>query len=295
MDSSYHLKLVLNETTGYHRTANDQLLVAHAQNMYPTVISAIDKVIVDGEYDKYVESIGPYDRFIWEESHRGDKTNLFSYKKIKVSPTWTEQLWAPVFERVRLQLEKQWADDLRDYQASLVLLQNTQTVTFFTTNNYVEYKDVDCGIGIKVWINSIGQVILPVVVCESKTGHFCKTACTGVDGIARRVLDLNPNVLAFTVTDNNISVGRDVEVDHVYGSGGILIMHRGSKNKSREDYPALHPNKFKLVEEGCNKYLSTKSVLDFTTINQTQTSGVKLIDAIKTNGYYAPPALTQYF
>jgi len=297
MDSKYHLKLVLNETTGYQRTAGDLRLVDEANRLYQTVIPAIDALMQDGSYQNYVSAIEPYDRFVWEHSHKGDKANIFSYKKIKVSPSWTEQFWAPVFERVRIKLVQHWAQDLQAHAAELVLLQNTQTVTSLTTAGFAEHKDVDVGIGVKVWSPALQtRVVLPMVVCESKTGHFCKTACTGVDGIARRVLDLNPNVLAFTVTDNQISVGREVEVDHAYGSGGILIMHRGQAPKSRESYPSLHAHKFQLVENGCYKYLISKNVSDFVdSINVTRTSGIRLMDKIIQHGYYIPDPLTQYF
>lgn len=297
MDARYHLKLVLNETTGYQRTSRDLVLMDQASHLYEQVLHAIHQVISDGDYSAYLKSIEDYDRFVWEHSHQGDKSNMFAYKKIKVSPSWTEQFWAPVFERVRQRIAPQWQTQLAERGAELVLLQNTQTVTSITAAGNIENKDVDVGVGIRVWSDFVGaKITLPVIVAESKTGHFCKTACTGVDGIARRVLTFNPRVLAFTVTDNQISVGRDVEVSHAYGSGGILIMHRGQGIKSREDYPKLHAHKFEMVENGCYKYLATLQANDFIDrVTITQTNGVKLMDELSKGGYYVPSTLMNYF
>jgi hypothetical protein len=82
MNVNYHIDLVKKPTTGYKRSANDHALAAKAQELYPAVAAALLEAVEDGNWQKYCNSIEEYDRFVWIESHRGDKTNIFSYKKI---------------------------------------------------------------------------------------------------------------------------------------------------------------------------------------------------------------------
>jgi hypothetical protein len=284
MNFNYHIDLVKNPSGSYSRTAADHALVDRAVTMYPKVVAVMKKVIQDGKYDEYAKSIAEYDRFVWEESHRGDKTNIFAYKKIKVSPSWTEQFWAPVFERVRLQISKTWNTDL-------VLIQNTQVVESCGKDGPSGYKDVDGGIGILS--NRWPPAIMPVVVAEDKTGHFCKTACTGVDGIMRRVRTMNPNVLGMCITDNNVSVGQTSLVDDVFSAGGVLISQRGQNGK-KVAYPALDASKFALVEQLCVNYLTTKTASDFLNIVTKKKTTMYLREAIDKKGHYVPAELEQY-
>jgi len=282
MDTNYHINLVKKPTTGYNRTANDHVLARQAEELYPVVAQAMLNAVVDGDWAKYCQSIETYDQFVWEQSQKGDKTNIFAYKKIKVSPSWTEQLWAPVFERVRKSFENQW-------NTSLALIQNTEVVESWS-NGPTSFKDVDGGVGI---VDPTHGCIMPIVVAEDKTGHFCKTACTGVDGIMRRVRAMNPNVLGMCITDNNVSVGQTSLVENVFGAGGLLVCQRGT-NGVYEKYPKLNADKFELVEKICLNYLANKSKEDFLIKISTASSNVYLRAQIDSNGVYVPPELTQY-
>lgn len=288
MDFDYHLKLVTNSNTGYDRTAHDLDLVEQAKTLYPSARTAMQKVVEDGDYQSYVKGIEPYDRFIWHHSHLGDKSNIFAYKKIKVSPSWTEQIWAPVFERVRRQMADHWQT------GELRIIQNTQVVESFSDQGPSGFKDVDNGIAVTATMaGSYWEFLMPVVVVEDKTGHFCKTACTGVDAIIRRVKAMNPKVLAFVMTDNNVSVGRDSLVENVFGAGGVLISQRG-KNNSREDYPPLHADRFQTVERLCLNYLRDQSITDFLNIQNAQPRGQSLRESIDQDGRFVPEPLRQY-
>lgn len=282
MNINYHIDLVKKPTTGYNRSAGDHALAAKAQELYPNVAAAMLDAVKHGNWQKYCNVIEEYDRFVWVESHRGDKTNIFSYKKIKVSPSWTEQLWAPVFERVRKSVEAKW-------NTSLTLIQNTKVAESWSQGP-ASFKDVDGGVGI---VDPTYGCIMPIVVSEDKTGHFCKTACTGVDGIMRRVRTMNPNVLGMCITDNNVSVGQDSLVENVFGAGGVLISQRGT-NGSKEKYPKLNADKFALVETICLNYLATKNKDDFLIKKSTKNSNVFLRENIDRSGYYVPPNLQQY-
>jgi hypothetical protein len=282
MDINYHINLVKKPTTGYNRTNNDHELARHAQTLYPAVAQAMLDAVVDGDWEKYCCDIKIYDQFVWEQSHKGDKSNIFAYKKIKISPSWTEQLWAPVFERVRRSLQNKW-------NTGLILIQNTEVVESWSTGP-ASFKDVDGGIGI---LDATYGCVMPIVVVEDKTGHFCKTACTGVDGIMRRVRTMNPNVLGMCITDNQVSVGQDSLVENVFGAGGVLISQRGT-NGSKERYPKLNSEKFKLVEDLCLNYLDSKTKEDFLIKTSTSSSNVFLREQIDRNGVYIPPDLKKY-
>lgn len=290
MNLDYHIDLVRNPSTGYARTALDLDLVAQAQSLYVQARLAMSQLTLDGDYKAYVLAIRDYDRFVWQASHQGDKTNLFAYKKIKVSPSWTEQIWAPVFERVRQHLETIW-------RCPLVLVQNQSVVDAVDHLGPRAYKDVDIGIGLLKHLAGWDRpVILPVAVAESKTGHYCKTACTNVDGIVRRVRTLNPRVLAFCITDNNVSVARDALVDHVFGHGGVLVQQRGvgANNDHDLDYPELAPENFQLVEKICRGHLSKYSYNDFAHVKGAATSDQTLRSSIDAHGYFVPKELEAY-
>lgn len=289
MDTKYHIDLVNNEATNYTRTAYDRELAKKANALYPNVENAMRQLIVDGDYKKYIDSITEYDAFIWEESHRGDKTNIFAYKKIKVSPTWTEQIWAPVFERIRQHFVQKWSVDLD-------LVQNISVVETLPVKGKPAFKNVDAGISIKKEFLEFQKYYnLPVIVVEMKTGHYCKVACTGVDAIIRRTKSMNSNILAFAITDNNISVGMNAEIDQVWSSGGILIQQRGiGLNQKRVPYPCLSYKNFELVEKISKNYLSTKSPADFLNIVPNNTSGIKLRKHIDVDGYYIPESLVKF-
>ena len=105
MDTNYHINLVINTSSGHKRTNNDKQLAVEAESLYKEVVPAMIKAVQTGDWSKYCKSIENYDRFVWEQSHKGNEANMFANPKIKVGPSWLEQLWAPVFERIRIKIE----------------------------------------------------------------------------------------------------------------------------------------------------------------------------------------------
>ena len=112
MNTNYHIDLVKKPTTSYQRSAADHELANLAVKLYPKAANAMTSVVSNGDWQTYCQDIEEYDKFVWEQSHKGDKSNIFAYKKIKVSPSWTEQIWAPVFERVRQKVSLHWGVSL---------------------------------------------------------------------------------------------------------------------------------------------------------------------------------------
>ena len=288
MDTEYHINLVKNLGGGYKRTPNDLKLIEQAEKLYPAVRAGMTDVVKDGDYVKYVKAINAYDAFYWEQAHKGDQTNIYAYPKIKIGPSWTEQLWAPFFERVRLQIIDHWkhTDD------NMCLVQNTTVVENVSKGGNIGNKDVDGGIAIKV-VKNDKTYRMPVVVAEMKGGHMCKTITTQVDAIVRRFKNMNPHVLAFAITDNQASTGKKVLTDTVFGAGGILIVQRG-QNHVQEVHPKLNPAMFKLVETISVNYLKTKTFANFINVKPKDHSGVFLRECIDTDGYYIPDTLKQF-
>jgi hypothetical protein len=279
MNTNYHIELVTrdNSKSGYQRTEEDIKLAEEAKQLYHAVEIAMKSVVVDGDYKAYCAAIEDYDQFVWHHRTRPNQSNLFANPKIKIATSWTEQAWAPVFERIRQEICKHWNKEL-------VLVQNTSVVESWNNDKPGSKKDVDGGIGWKL----DDKTIMPIVVAEAKSGHFDKTICTSVDAIIRRVLVMNPAVLGFCITDDNISVGKDNNVDDVFGAGGILIRQRVSTDN---EYPKLDYTKFGLVEIFSINYLKSKQFEDFVITQSTPSSKGKLRAHIDQKGYYIPENL----
>jgi hypothetical protein len=297
MDTEYHINLVRRDPNSvkkvqsksrYVRTPNDLVLIQQAEKLYPGVRSAMLDLVKDGDYEKYISSINAYDAFYWEQAHKGDQSNIYAYPKIKIGPSWTEQIWAPVFERVRLRLIEHWTHT----ENNICLLQNTTVVENVSKGGNIGNKDVDGGVAIKVDIN--GKTYrMPMVVAEMKGGHMCKTITTQVDAIVRRFKNMNPHVLAFAITDNQASTGKKVLIDTVFGSGGILVIQRG-QNHVRETHPKLNPKIFKMVEDVSVNYLKTKTLINFNAVKPKDHGKVFLRECIDNDGYYIPNDLKQF-
>jgi len=281
MNLHRHINLVKNTNTGYERKEKDFLLVEQALKIYPTVELAQLDLVSNSDYSSYITSITPYDQFYWEQSHKGDKENIYAYAKIKVGPSWLEQLWFPVFERIKNKMEKVWAE-YPDIE--LVNLQDDEVVQYFPSKGYPENKDVDIGLGI-ISKNSFQRYIFPIIVGEVKGGHFCKTTTKNVRGIFSDFRKMNPNIRCFAITDNNFSVSTDADVNAVWEEGSAIVIQRGN-NKKIVQYPALNYQRFKMVEDLCVNYLSNKTPDDFLNITKAESKGLKLRSIIDSNGFY---------
>ena len=192
-------------------------------DMWPTVEAAIEKVLNDGDYNTYVESIRSYDEHIWTESKKQDGSNPIAYKKWKIYPSWSELNWAIVYERVRKQLHFE-----------TVLIRTDKVLEGATSNGDIFFKDVDGGLAINGTMNN-KNVLFPVIVMEHKGGHFCKTACTGVNAIGRRFHDTNPNVITVQITENHVTVGKD-QTDGIINEIDHFIIDRGENQVENRCY-----------------------------------------------------------
>ena len=240
--------------------------------MWPTVELAIKKVIDDGDYNSFIESIREYDEHIWKESKKADGSNPIAYKKWKIYPSWSELIWAIVYERIRRQLKFE-----------TVLIRTDKVLEGATSAGDVFYKDVDGGLAIKGSING-KNVLFPVVVMEHKGGHFCKTACTGVNAIGRRFHDTNPNIITVQITENQVTVGKDQsdglinEIDH-------FIIDRGRNQIENNRYWIRNSKEMYQHEQEIVSDLSVAKPQHFLNINVENVSGKKFRDQLNESNY----------
>ena len=294
MDTNYHINLVINTSSGHKRTNNDKQLAVEAESLYKEVVPAMIKAVQTGDWSKYCKSIENYDRFVWEQSHKGNEANMFANPKIKVGPSWLEQLWAPVFERIRIKIEMIWNEEFPDIKFELVLIQNQKkrVIESLPTVGSPDTKDVDGGIGVKFFIKE-KEYILPIIVMEGKGGHFDKPLTRQVNNLFERFKETNQNILCIGIHDNNISVGKDCQVQSVASEYDAMIVQRG-KNKSNEVYPLLNSSMFTLLEKTCIDYLKELSPMNFNQIQPCESDGILLRDYIDSQGCYMSPRLKEF-
>ena len=240
--------------------------------MWADVEAAIEKVIEDGDYESYVNAILAYDKHIWTESKKEDGSNPIAYKKWKIYPSWSELNWAIVYERVRKQLNFE-----------TVLIRTDKVLEGATTAGDVFYKDVDGGLAIRGTLND-KEVLFPVVVMEHKGGHFCKTACTGVNAIGRRFHDTNPNVVTVQITENNVTVGKD-QTDGLINEIDIFIVDRGRNQLEKNRYWSRNSAEMKMHEEQLVRILSSAEPRHFLNIKVENVSSKSFRDQLNETNY----------
>ncbi len=240
--------------------------------MWPTVESAIKKVIEDGDYKSYVNAIRAYDEHMWTESKKGDGSNPIAIKKWKIYPTWSELNWATVYERVRQQLNFE-----------TVLIRTDKVLEGATSNRDIFFKDVDGGLAIKGTMHN-RCVLFPVVVMEHKGGHFCKTACTGVNAIGRRFHDTNPNVITVQITENYVTVGKD-QSDKLINEIDHFIIDRGENQVENNRYWLRNFEEMYEHEQVLVSDLARAKPSHFVNIKVEHTSNKSLRDQLNESKY----------
>lgn len=215
---------------------------------------AISDTIETGDYKELVSQITEYDAFVYANTKSRDKTNLLYDKKNHLAPSWWEIVWTIPFERVRLTLEAQ------GFSGKLETLLDTKTVQSSGGDNYNK-KNVDCGLGL--WFNGS---LLPMVIGEVKSGHFCSTAATNVDAIFAHFKRLNPKILTVSVVDNNVSIGEKRTIEGLFESADLTIMQRG-KSRKADTFSPLSWERMDKLEKVCLDYIQRFDLEDFCHIN----------------------------
>jgi hypothetical protein len=161
---------------------------------------AINTVINDGDWEKYVRSITEYDKFLWEcHNLHPQKTNPINVIQNKKYSSYRETLTLPLWVRISKQLE-----------FNTIPLINKSVVQTIYDDGTANMKDVDGGLGFMCEFKGV-NIMLPVLTNEDKFGHYCKTQAMNVNGICNNFKNLNNNVINMCTTDNHISIGKKVE------------------------------------------------------------------------------------
>jgi hypothetical protein len=217
----------------------------------PNFEAAISKVIDDGIWEDYTNSIEEYDKFLWEVYHNEpQKTNPINKIQNKKYSSFREILLYPLWYRIQQKL---------NFKTEIIL--NRSVIQTIYVDDSVTYKDVDGGLGFEFEHNG-KKLFLPILVNEDKGGHFCATTASNVNSINRKFKDMNSSIITMTTTDNNITISKDKDynfMDHT----NILFSIRGLNGLYSDVYSSLVSNRFKDVEDSIVYELNSKSISDF--------------------------------
>jgi len=229
---------VLNNYTEYHFNIlndlkdNDHYMVKKALEYIDGFEVAIVNVINDGDWKKYTNAILEYDKFLWESHHLyPQKTNPINIIQNKKYSSYRETLLYPLWVRISKQLTFD----------TVQLINKSVPQTIFEDGT-INYKDVDGGIGIVCELNGY-KILLPIVTNEDKSGHFCKTQASNVNGINRKFKQLNPNIITICTTDNQVTIGKNVDGDLLYETNMLVPLRNNNLNHkvyNKLNYQALN-------------------------------------------------------
>jgi hypothetical protein len=261
----------------YHYHRND--LKKYKEHDYvQTALSMLDDVesammdYIAGKIntEKYIELITPYDKFVWDKyTQKPQGTNIFNSKQKKKNSSWREQKWAPIFEIVRQYLQLAWPE------VDVVLIQNNKVIENVYSSGYINYKNVDGGIGIK-----IDKGIIPIVVVEDKAGNICSTTFNGINAQGWRLHQSFPNAKYIFITDNEFNIRQDAGAE-MGNNVNLVILERG-EYRSKEIYPKLNAKRFDMVRSelvGCLTQMKPSDFLQYEII-RSKTTG-HLTDSMK--------------
>lgn len=215
---------------------NNHHMVQKALEYIDVFETAIVNVINDGDWEKYINSILKYDKFLWECHHlHPQKTNPINIIQNKKYSSYRETLLYPLWIRVSKQLEFE----------TTPLINKSVPQTIFEDGS-INYKDVDGGVGIICEFNN-EEILLPIVTNEDKSGHFCKTQASNVNGINRKFKQLNSNIITICTTDNQVTIGKNVDGNLLYETNMLVPLR--NNNLNHKIYNSLNHNVLRDVEK----------------------------------------------
>ena len=192
--TEYHFNILNDPKDNYHPMV--QKSITFIDNFEKSIINIIE----DGDWEKYINSILEYDKFLWECHHlHPQKTNPINVIQNKKYSSYRETLLYPLWIRISKQLNFE----------TIPLMNKSVSQTIFSDGS-MNNKDVDGGLGI-ICENNNKKIILPVVTNEDKSGHFCKTQASNVNGINSKFKQLNSNIITICTTDNQVTIGKNID------------------------------------------------------------------------------------
>jgi hypothetical protein len=234
--TDYHKNILIDsEESSQHE------MIIEALNFIDGFETSILNVIEDGNWKKYIENIKNYDKFLWECNHlHPQKTNPINILQNKKYSSYRETLLLPLWIRIK-----------NSIQFETIVLINKPVIQTMFSDGSQNMKDVDGGLGI-----ICDNKLLPVIINEDKSGHFCKTASKNVNGIMQSFKELNSNIITVCTTDNNVTIGKNIDAE-VFSSINIIASLRNNNIKTKT-YQDLNYNVFLELEKVIIKNLNSK-------------------------------------
>jgi hypothetical protein len=234
--TKYHVNILKKNDGIMHK------FVESALYFIPDFENAIVKVINDGDWESYVKGVTNYDKFLWQCNHLyPQKTNPINILQNKKYSSYRETLLSPLWFRIQNRIP-----------FKTEVLVNKSIIQTLHEDNTFNYKDIDGGLGIKH-----NDFLLPVVVNEDKSGHFCKTQAKNVNGILRVFEDTNDSILRVCTTDNKVSIGKGVDSSDL--SSFNIVASVRENNGGSSVYNKLNSSIFEKMESEIINYLTKKS------------------------------------
>jgi hypothetical protein len=261
--AEYHKNILMDES--------NHDMVKQAISMVDNLEETIKKVINNGDWDEYIKNITPYDKFLWECNHlHPQKTNPINILQNKKYSSYRETLLLPLWVRIQSKLP---------FETELLL--NKSVVQTIFSDETVGEKDVDGGLAIRC-----GKLLLPIIVNEDKSGHFCRTSAKNVNGILECFKVLNSNIIRMCSTDNNVTIGKEVDAEDL--SSFQIIASLRKENGKNKVYQELNPEIFlnlenmivdEITKRGVESYNCEKYIIK-------QKQNKKIRESIDNTGLY---------
>jgi hypothetical protein len=193
--TSYHKNILIES-----RDESNHPMVQEALTYIDCFEKSIVKVINDGNWEMYIDTITNYDKFLWECNHQHpQKTNPINILQNKKYSSYRETLLIPLWYRIKNRIS-----------FDTIVLTNTSVIQTMFSDAVDNFKDVDGGLGISIKVGEKNK-ILPIIVNEDKSGHFCKTQASNVNGIMKKFEEFNSNIIRLCTTDNKITIGKNID------------------------------------------------------------------------------------
>lgn len=238
------------------------------------------------DVDTFVKGVSELDewafRLYWGSYQ---KTNWLNTGQNKKYPIIKETIWTAIMERVRRILVEKTGMDFKLIQGK----SGGQVAVAVFEDGSIKTKDVDTGIAL---LHPDGFLI-PVIAAECKGGHACSTCHDGIWGQAVRMKKQFPNALQVFITDNNMTVGKKIDVS-TYEDIDFEYLERGENNNEKfaksNGYNKLNANVMKTAIEQLVSVVSSFDKDHWMKMNPLyKNTGEKFRDSPDAVGYFVSP------
>lgn len=248
---------------------------------------ALESFLKDHNLIKFLNSIYKFDRWAFGLNYKPpQKSNWLNTGQNKAYPYITELYWRAIFQVICDNLNKKVGKDV------FKLIEGNKMPNF-RSNNMESYKATDTGIYIE-----LGD-IFPVIYCECKNGHVDKVPHEGIWGQGIRLKQTFPNALQMFVTDNNISMTKELPESYMNTGIDIQIQQRGEPGekwrvrdiRENDAYYPLNSDTIKKVIDSIIELVGRKPISYWNKQIIALSEDSSYVGKINAQGYYIKPGL----